>query len=143
MTNKELLLKHGAIKTTRLVNMDCDTYILSEKMIDAYSAELLANASSEPVGYVNKNLLDFWAKNPISDTIHGRLYYGLIGDVDTPLFKANPINTEMVETIKRLEEALNRCTSMALSNNDGITDSIVKEALASISPAIKQQYTKE
>jgi hypothetical protein len=145
MTNLELALKHNGGTQTSLL-------MFSPEQLDAYSAELLQQASSVPFGYIEMRFIADQDNEtgifPVSKYIEC--------DGDLPLYLANPINTEMVETIKRLEEALKVVMKAKGVHESGVPDTVMDaelmlqkikdakalatEALASISPAIKQQY---
>jgi hypothetical protein len=126
MTNIELAIKHGAEWST----ISTGWLLIQPEQLDAYSAELLAQASSEPFCYIHSMFLT-------RQCLGGEFAFFKPNDSCVPLFKANLLNTEMVETIKRLEEALREAM---YSNSTAIAKDKAEKALASISPGIKQQY---
>jgi hypothetical protein len=111
--------------------------VFTHEELQDFADEYLALSSGEPVAYevtyANGNVSLVDEENDIDpDNVELWGNYKL-----TPLVKANPLNTEMVETIKRLEEALREAM---YSNSTAIAKDKADKALASISPAIKQQY---
>jgi hypothetical protein len=134
MTNLELSQKCGAIVFDELIPSETQI-MFTPSQLDTYSRELLEQASSEPVGYMSQEGIK---KSKLSSLY---TWVALITTKDheynTEVYLANPLNTEMVETIKRLEEALREAM---YSNSTAIAKDKADKALASISPAIKQQY---
>jgi hypothetical protein len=125
---KELAIKHGEV--IRVTHSDDeigdwhDCYSFDAEQLAAYSAELLAQASSEPVATVKVYNEGGSGRFVVAEGIN---YL----PNDTALYLANPLNTEMVETIKRLEEALREAM---YSNSTAIAKDKAEKALASISP---------
>jgi hypothetical protein len=125
--------------------------VFTHEELQDFADEYLALSSGEPVAYevtyANGNVSLVDEENDIDpDNVELWGNYKL-----TPLVKANPLNTEMVETIKRLEEALLSSHNFLAVNykqpyvstpdyEDSDCWHKTKEALASISPAIKKHY---
>lgn len=108
MNIEELAVKCGAQKRWGQTAISADVIIFTAEQLQAFADEWLALNSSEPVAWLRyiDGKID-WAEDclgsfagDVTDSYDDESY------TECALYKANPINQELLESHKRLQEAL-------------------------------------
>ncbi|MES2637357.1 MAG: hypothetical protein V4605_08530 [Pseudomonadota bacterium] len=128
----QLAIKHGD-----LLDVDEGAYFgFTKQQLESLLAEHLEKSSSEPVGYLETNGEYITNQYRISAMLAR-------GDELTPVYLANPLNQALLDSHKRLEEALEAAilgiefVSVKINLDEHNFITALKHALATIPESVK------